>query len=150
VLAATGSAIMGFGMGLISICCLLLIQEAARPAERGSATAANIFARNLGSAFGATVFGVVVNLGLAGAALGGNRVTAQDLKRLLEAPGGNLNADPQLVATLAGALHAMFVAMFVVALVIAVVALFVPDDVFSGRRDAGKNAARPTDPSNAD
>lgn len=146
-LAGAGSAIMGFGMGLISICCMLLIQEAARPGERGSATAANVFSRNVGSAFGATVFGVVVNLRLAGAAGDGSRVTAEDLKRMLEAPGGGLGSSPALFATLAGALHTMFLAMLAVALLVVVASLFVPDDVFSRKP---KGAAGATDPSNAD
>ena len=130
-LAAVGSGIMGFGMGLISICCLVLIQEAAPPLERGAATASNIFARNLGSAFGATVFGVVVNLGLAASGIAGRRVTADDLKRLIE---GSAASQGDLVATLHGALHTMFIAVFVVALMIAAVAMLVPDELFSRAR----------------
>lgn len=129
VLAGVGSALMGFGMGLLSICCLVLIQEAASASERGSATASNLFARNLGSALGATIFGVVVNLGLEGTELGG-RVTAEDLKRLLEKPGDLLGANQALVATLDSAMHTMFFAMLGVALLTAVAALFVPDQWF--------------------
>jgi len=139
VLAGAASGIMGFGMGLISICCLLLIQEAAPPAERGAATASNIFARNLGSAFGATIFGVVVNLGLAGSA-GGGRVTADDLRRLLEAPGAGLGSDPALAASLGSALHGMFLAMLAVALATVVAALFVPDELWRRKGKAPKGA----------
>src|SRR5581483_6401354 len=55
ILAGIGSAVMGFGMGLSSVCCLVLIQEVAGNNQRGSATASNLFARNLGSTLGATV-----------------------------------------------------------------------------------------------
>ncbi|MFO1312803.1 MAG: MFS transporter [Burkholderiales bacterium] len=134
-LAAVGSGIMGLGMGLLNTCALVLVQEAAPRGQRGAATATNIFARNLGSAFGATVFGVVVNLGLAGSGIVGKRVTAEDLKRLLEAPRGTLGLDDAaLVTTLHGALHTMFVAMFVVTLLVLCVAMLVPDTLFRRRR----------------
>lgn len=134
-LAYAGSALMGFGMGLLSVTCLVLIQEAAEARERGSATASNLFARNLGSALGATAFGVVVNVGLAGTELG-SRVTAEDLRRIVETPGQAFAANPALLATLASALHAMFVTMFVVAVLTAAAAQFVPDTWFPRRRDA--------------
>ncbi len=137
LLAAVGSGIMGLGMGLLNTCALVLIQEAAPRGQRGAATASNIFARNLGSAFGATVFGVVVNLGLAGSGLVGKRVTAEDLKRLLEAPRGTLGLDDAaLVTTLHGALHTMFIAMFVVTLLMLCVAMLVPDVLFSRKRES--------------
>jgi MFS family permease len=140
LLAGAGSAIMGLGMGLLSVCCLLLIQEVAGKTERGSATASNIFARNLGSALGATVFGVVVNLGLRGANAAG-AVTADDLKRLLQTQEYPAGLDQQLFATLDAALHTMFVAMLVVAMSIVVVALFVPDESFKRVTKAPKGAA---------
>jgi len=70
-----------------------------------------------------------VNLGLEGTELGG-RVTAEDLKRLLEKPGDLLGANQALVATLDSAMHTMFFAMLGVALLTAVAALFVPDQWF--------------------
>lgn len=134
-LAAAGSGIMGLGMGLLNTCCLVLVQEAAPHGQRGAVTASNIFARNLGSAFGATVFGVVVNLRLAGSDLVGRRFTAEDLKRLLEAPRGSAAlSDPALVFALHGALHALFIAMFAVTVVMLGVALLVPDEWFSRKR----------------
>jgi len=143
VLAGTGSAIMGLGMGLLSVCCLLLIQEVAAKTERGSATASSVFARNLGSALGATVFGVIVNLGLRSASVGG-AVTADDLKRLLGASEQQAGFDQQLLATLDAALHTMFVAMLVVAVLIVVVALFVPDESFKRVTKASKGVAQRT------
>jgi len=142
LLAAFGSAVMGFGMGLLSTSCLVLIQEAAGATERGSATASNLFARNLGSALGATVFGVVVNLGLAGTSVSG-RVTADDLKRLLEASGNGSSSSQQLVATLNSALHTMFTAMLVVSSLIVVVALFVPNRWFKRVKKGSGRTERP-------
>ena len=50
-------------MGLLSTSSFVLIQEGSSATERGSATASNLFSRNLGSALGATVFGVVKQSG---------------------------------------------------------------------------------------
>ncbi len=55
VQAGAGSLVMGFGMGLLSNAALMLIQEIVPWTQRGSATASNIFSRNLGSTLGATV-----------------------------------------------------------------------------------------------
>ncbi len=70
VVAGVGSAIVGFGMGLSSSASIVLIQEIVDWSERGSVTASYLFARTLGSTFGATVFGAVLNIGLARSSLG--------------------------------------------------------------------------------
>ena len=64
-LAGAGSLIMGFGMGLLSSASIVLIQEIVVWSERGSATASFLFARSLGNTLGATIFGAVLNYGLA-------------------------------------------------------------------------------------
>ena len=66
-LAGVGSALVGFGMGLLSTPSIVLIQEIVEWSERGGATAAYMFARSLGSTFGATAFGAMLNFGLANA-----------------------------------------------------------------------------------
>ena len=70
VVAGIGSAVVGLGMGLSSSASIVLIQEIVDWSERGSVTAAYMFARTLGSTFGATVFGAVLNFGLRHAGLG--------------------------------------------------------------------------------
>ena len=133
--AGIGSAVMGFGMGLLIVCSLMLIQEASGKSERGSATASNIFARNLGSALGATVFGVVVNIGIAAGPEGGG-VTAEDLRRLLDTHGDALGTNQALLNTLGSAMHVMFIAMLVISILSVVVALFVPNQWFRRERKA--------------
>lgn len=128
-LAGAGSAVMGFGMGLLIVASFVLIQEASAASERGSATASNLFARNLGNALGATFFGVVVNLGLAGTSLGGN-VAAEDLQRLLASSGDPRAVDDGLLAALHAAMHAMFLTMLALSVVTVVVAWLVPDRWF--------------------
>lgn len=129
-LPAMGSLVMGFGMGLLSVCCIVLVQEVVDRTQRGAATASNAFARNLGNTVGAALFGAVLNLGLAHS--GFADVTSERLRRLLEQ---GKTTDPALEAALAGALHVTFVTMMGVSLLIVVAALLLP------RTDIGRRAA---------
>jgi EmrB/QacA subfamily drug resistance transporter len=123
VLAGVGSLLMGLGMGLISISSLVLIQEIVEHSERGSATASNLFARNLGSTLGAAAFGGVLNYGLSHSANAGS-VTSDQLRDLLQAQ--TTQVDAALQMTLQHALHITFCAMFAIALVSIVLTLLVP------------------------
>ncbi|HTR12097.1 MAG TPA: MDR family MFS transporter [Roseiarcus sp.] len=129
VVAGIGSAILGFGMGLSSSASIVLIQEIVEWAERGSVTAAYLFARTLGSAFGATAFGAVLNAGLIHSGVGA--VTSDDLRRLLE--GGPASAGEALHAALDRSLHITFASMFAIALLVAAVASLVPRVKFISR-----------------
>jgi EmrB/QacA subfamily drug resistance transporter len=125
VAAALGSLVMGLGMGLLSVSSLVLIQEIVDWSQRGSVTASNLFARNLGSTVGATVFGAVVNFGLSHMSTG-VVVTADQLQQLLQSSAGTIGGDPQVRLALQGSLHLMFWAMLLVALAIALMASLVP------------------------
>jgi MFS family permease len=122
-LAGVGSALVGFGMGLLSTPSIVLIQEIVDWSERGSATAAYLFARSLGSTFGATVFGTMLNFGLAASGFGS--VSSADLRALVETAAKDDSAAP-LRAALESSLHFTFVTMFVVALAVALVNLLIP------------------------
>ena len=65
VVAGVGSIVMGLGMGFLSTSAIVIIQDSVGWAERGSATASNLFSRNLGSTLGATALGAVLNISLA-------------------------------------------------------------------------------------
>ena len=130
VVAGIGSAIVGFGMGLSSSASIVLIQEIVDWSERGSVTAAYLFARTLGSTFGATVFGAVLNVGLLHAGLGA--VTSDQLRKLFD--GGAAAGNGVLRAALDGSLRVTFVSMFVVALLVAATAALVPKVKFAARR----------------
>jgi EmrB/QacA subfamily drug resistance transporter len=130
-LPATGSLIMGFGMGLLSVCCIVLAQEIVDRSQRGAATASNAFSRNLGNTVGAALFGAVLNIGLARS--GFADVSSERLRQLLEQ---GRTTDPALEAALAGALHLTFVTMMGVSLLIVVAAFLLPaTDI--GRRPTG-------------
>ena len=130
IVAGIGSAVVGFGMGLSSSASIVLIQEIVDWSERGSVTAAYLFARTLGSTFGATVFGSVLNIGLLHAGLGA--VTSDQLRKLFD--GGAAAGNGVLKAALDGSLRVTFVSMFVVALLVAATAALVPKVKFAARR----------------
>jgi hypothetical protein len=110
-----------------------LIQEIVAWSERGSVTASFLFARNLGSTFGATIFGAVLNMGLVHTSHMSS-VTSDELRRLLERGSQGSAADAALRAALEQSLHLTFVAMFAIALMVAATAAFVPKIAFAPRR----------------
>jgi MFS family permease len=125
VTAGLGSLVMGFGMGLISVSSLVLIQELVDWPQRGSATASNVFARNLGSTLGATAFGAVFNYDLI-RANGGKSITSDQLRHLLEAPAGTMGAGTGTGLALQQSINLTFWAMLVISLAVVVLALLVP------------------------
>lgn len=140
VVAAVGSLVMGLGMGTSSVCSLVLIQEIVSPSERGSATASNLFSRNLGSTLGATLFGAVLNFGLrhtpylpAG--------SADALRHVLDAPGGHVAGDLSIRLALHQSLHLTFLALMAIALAVVVSLLFVPPFRLSARHQVSASEA---------
>ena len=63
--AAVGSFFVGFGMGLTSTAFIVSIQSTVSWQQRGIATAANMFMRNLGNTIGAALLGGILNNRLA-------------------------------------------------------------------------------------
>ncbi|WP_124078484.1 MFS transporter [Pigmentiphaga humi] len=122
VLAGVGSLVVGLGMGFMGVCSLVLIQEIVHGSERGSATASNIFARNLGSTLGATAFGAVFNFGLARRA-GGEAITSDQLKEALESGAG---ASPLVEQAMQHALHMTFWAVAIIGVLVALTMAWIP------------------------
>ena len=130
ILAGLGSLVVGLGMGLSSSASIILIQEIVSWSERGSVTASYLFARSLGSTFGATVFGAVLNFGLLRSGHAG--ATSEQLRQLLE-QGSEALGEPGLRAALEQSLHLTFASMFGVALMVAATMFLVPKVVFAPR-----------------
>jgi MFS family permease len=130
IVAGLGSLVIGLGMGLSSSASIILIQEIVDWSERGSVTASYIFARSLGSTFGATVFGAVLNFGLLRSGHAG--ATSEQLRQLLE-QGSEALGEPGLRAALEQSLHLTFVSMFGVSLLVAATLFLVPKVVFAPR-----------------
>jgi EmrB/QacA subfamily drug resistance transporter len=124
LIAATGSLVMGFGMGLVSVPSLVLIQEIVDPSQRGSVTASNIFSRNVGSTLGATLLGAILNHGLSRSGTLAP-VTSDQLRQLLHSPGLN-SGDAAIRLALHQALSLTFWGMLVLSLGTVLLALLVP------------------------
>ena len=123
VIAALGSVVMGLGMGFLSTTAIVIVQDSVGYGERGSATASNIFSRNLGSTLGATILGMVLNISLAHHGSGG--VQPDQLRGLLDGRGG-LAADAAMRAALGSSLHLTFWGVFLIALLTTAAATLVP------------------------
>jgi MFS family permease len=130
--AGLGSLVVGLGMGLSSSASIILIQEIVDWSERGSVTASYLFARSLGSTFGATVFGAVLNFGLL--RFGHAGASSDQLRELLERGSGDTGGDAGLRAALEQSLHLTFASMFAVALMAAATLFLVPKISFAPRR----------------
>ena len=127
MVAGLGSLVMGLGMGFLNTAAIVIIQDSVGWADRGAATASNIFSRNLGSTFGATVLGVVLNISLAHPRVG-EPVDFDEIRALLDHSGqmaGLLGGDAVRLA-LGHSLHLTFWAMFGVALATLAAATLVP------------------------
>jgi EmrB/QacA subfamily drug resistance transporter len=134
VLPGVGSFLMGFGMGLISLTSVVLVQDSVEWAMRGSATASIIFARSLGNTLGATVLGAVLNIGIVHF---GSGALAANLHETLNQPSGlsDLAANPAVRSVFDAALHWSFWAVLVVAILTFAATWLIPV------REAGRRAA---------
>ena len=131
VLAATGSFVMGFGMGLLSMTCIVRIQASVDWSKRGSATASNVFARTLGNTLGATLLGAVLNLSIEALARGnGPLFDLEQLRRVLESPEGLARGagEPFVRSVLDTSLHLTFWGVFTLAVATAAIAFLVPSE----------------------
>ncbi len=128
VVAGLGSIVMGLGMGFLSTSAIVMVQDAVGWAERGSATASNVFARNLGSTLGATVLGGVLNLSLSHAQ-GGGRFDFDRIRTLLDHP-GRAGGEASVRTMLGQGLHMAFWTVLAVTVLMVVLASLVPSVAF--------------------
>jgi EmrB/QacA subfamily drug resistance transporter len=121
LVAGLGSLVMGFGMGFFSTAAIVLIQDSVGWAERGAATASNLFARNLGSTLGATVLGAVLT-----ASLGRNHTgSLQQVQNLLRGHGSAADVLATRAA-LASGLHLTFWGVWLIAAATFALSVLVP------------------------
>jgi MFS family permease len=124
-LAAAASFLMGFGMGLVSITGIILVQESVEWSMRGSATASIIFSRSLGNTLGAAALGAILNVGIAHY---GSGELAVRLRHLFNQPGGlaQLTGQQDVRMVLFHALYWSFWGVFAVALLAVLSAWLIP------------------------
>jgi hypothetical protein len=124
-----GPFIMGFGMGLLNITSMVMIQGSVEWSKRGSATASLIFARTLGNTFGVTALGAVLNLGVVMfASENAGKLSTAQIHDLLGSIGNILGggSDLPLRAALDSALRLTFIGMVGFAVLSAALAMLVP------------------------
>jgi hypothetical protein len=137
-----GAFIVGFGMGLLNTTFIILIQASVPWAQRGSATASNIFARMLGSTFGAAALGAVLNMSLHSHfnRPGDGLVSLDAVRRMFDGAEGVALPAAQhaaLQAALGGGLAHVFVALAVFGTLTMLATWFVPRRaVFAPAADA--------------
>lgn len=114
LLPAVGAFFMGFGMGLLSLTSIVLVQESVEWSMRGSATASILFCRSLGNTLGATALGSILNIGIAHF---GSGELAAKLHDALNQPTGlsELTASPEIRSVFDAALHWSFWGVFALA-----------------------------------
>jgi len=131
ILAGIGPALMGYGMGLLNITSVIMVQGTIEWSKRGSATAALIFSRSLGNTLGVAVLGAALNLGVIMFAIAQGKselATPDHVRELLtmigEVAGGG--GDQSLKMVLDAALHLTFWVMLGFAAITAALALTIP------------------------
>jgi EmrB/QacA subfamily drug resistance transporter len=131
ILAGIGPALMGYGMGLLNITSVIMVQGTIEWSKRASATAALIFSRSLGNTLGVAVLGAALNLGVIMFAIAQGRselATSDHVRELLtmigEVAGGG--ADQSLKMVLDSALHLTFWVMLGFAAITALLSLMIP------------------------
>ncbi|NKJ04576.1 MDR family MFS transporter [Rhizobium sp. SG741] len=141
IIAGVGSFLMGFGMGLISLTSVVLVQESVEWSMRGSATASIIFSRSLGNTLGATALGAIMNVGIAHF---GSGELARRLHDILNQPTGlsDLVGDPAIRNVFDAALHWSFWGVVIVAITTFATVWLIPVAHDAGRRSVPKADAQ--------
>ena len=114
--AATGSFVIGIGMGFCNTAFVVSIQASVGRAERGVATSSYMFLRIVGQSVGAAVFGAVLNFGLYRHA-----PEAGDLVNRLLDPGLRHSLGQAELARLGGAIASSLHPVYVIAGLAAIV-----------------------------
>jgi MFS family permease len=145
-----GPFIMGFGMGLLNITSMVMIQGSVDWTKRGSATASLIFSRTLGNTLGVAALGAMLNIAVVSFATGhGNVLDSGQIRALLGSIGNVLGggANPDLRGALDYGLRATFWGMLVFAVMAAILAAMVPVRELEALSSDGHHGIKQTAPS---
>ncbi|WP_079508261.1 MDR family MFS transporter [Mesobacillus jeotgali] len=133
--AATASFFVGVGMGLTSTAFIVSIQSTVAWQQRGIATAANMFMRNLGNTVGAALLGGVLNSSILSYM---KRKGAEDQDLSIDAANVLLNEaermklSPEMKSilqdALTNALHSVYIVVFIFSVVSLLFILFLPKE----------------------
>lgn len=128
--AAMGSFFVGIGMGLTSTAFIVSIQSTVEWRQRGIATAANMFMRNLGNTIGAALLGGILNNLLSQYFRGKDKhLTVEDTNLLLkESDRDKLSEFVKniLQEGLTTSLHSVYIVVFAFAMISFLIIVFIP------------------------
>ncbi|GHI01408.1 MDR family MFS transporter [Neobacillus kokaensis] len=130
VWAAVGSFLVGIGMGLTSTAFIVSIQSTVSWEQRGIATAANMFMRNLGNTIGAALLGGILNNRMVNFfQQKDSTLTVDDANKLLKADErAHLPSSVRTILQdgLTNSLHSVYYVVFVFAIISMLFILFIP------------------------
>ena len=130
-----GAFLIGLGLGFTHAVFLISVQTSVPWERRGSATSGVHFGRVFGQAFGATLFGAILNAGLSAAGPGLAGTTAVETmmdpaKRAAMAP----TALARAVAAMADALGSIYLTATTIAVLVLILGLLLPRGARPGSR----------------
>lgn len=152
--AALGSFVMGAGLGLISTPLIVGLQSVVGWNRRGVVTGSNMFARQLGQALGAAIFGSIVNSALAAWLQHAPAAIARQLPSSLNVTSQVLGGGASHLTAAAAeyvrqglyvALHQVFWALTIMAVATVLVLLFTPRHFAVLRFDEGEAPVQSAD-----
>jgi EmrB/QacA subfamily drug resistance transporter len=124
VLLLAGGLLLGFGMGINNNTYMVAVQSITGWNLRGAATSTIVFARILGQAIGAALFGGILNAQFAGIAEGADLVTRMLQPTLRQAmPAAQLQP---MIAAFDRGLHIVFAIIVALAVLVLVVGMMLP------------------------
>ena len=124
-----GPFIMGFGMGLLNITCVVMIQGSVEWSKRGSATASLLFSRSMGNTLGVAALGAVLNVAVVSfAGAHGSPLDGEQIRKLLGSIGNVLGGgtDTALRGALDYGLTLTFRGMMLFSVLAAALAVIIP------------------------
>ncbi len=123
--------VIGLGLGLTSTASIVAVQHAVPWSKRGVATSSNSFMRMLGSTFGATLFGLLLNYHLRA-----NLPESQkniDIIKILIDPMQRSKYSPQFIlhlkSILDGAVHNVYFYLALIVLLGSIAAALIPKEI---------------------
>lgn len=133
-LLLAGAFLFGLGLGLTHSVFLISVQTSVDWAQRGSATSAVHFGRVFGQAFGATLFGAILNVGLSG--VDARRTGAHLVEATID-PARRAAMDEatlaRVIAAMADALGSIYWTATAIAVLVLVLGLMLPSGARPGR-----------------
>lgn len=124
-LAIGGSALIGLGFGYVNLVFVVSTQSVVGWAQRGAATASNIFMRQLGQAIGTAAFGAVFNAGLYARLPNAGDVATRMMEPLQRAQIASADI-VQYAAAIAASLHWIYVILAVLGAIILALTFALP------------------------